>query len=274
MAINPGTSVVATQDNRYKAVVPVDIKNAVGDPSVVSAYAQVVVIDGSSTFSSTVVGNVASGAADSGNPVKVGGVYNSTVPTFATGQRGDLQLGSRGALRTQLMLPDNNLNNSAQSNASDAFSNVINAINVGSFGMVYNGSTWDRARGDVSGQVNQPHAMTGNRIQYAAAAGGITNTTVAVTMFAAAGAGVRNYITGLQIEADALGAATELAIRDGAAGTVIWRTKIGTAGLLSGRDIVFPVPLKGSVDRLMEVVTLTASVTGSVYVDAQGYTGA
>ncbi len=43
-----------------------------------------------------VVGNVASGAADSGNPVKVGGVFNSTLPTLTTGQRGDLQLDASG----------------------------------------------------------------------------------------------------------------------------------------------------------------------------------
>jgi trimeric autotransporter adhesin len=43
----------------------------------------------------TVVGNVAAGSADSGNGVKVAGVYNSTAPTLTNGQRGDLQLDSR-----------------------------------------------------------------------------------------------------------------------------------------------------------------------------------
>lgn len=42
----------------------------------------------------TVVGNVASGVADSGNPVKVGGVFNTVLPTLTTGQRGDIQLDS------------------------------------------------------------------------------------------------------------------------------------------------------------------------------------
>lgn len=46
----------------------------------------------------TVTGNVASGAADSGNPVKTGGVYNSTAPTFTTGQRADTQVDSTGAM--------------------------------------------------------------------------------------------------------------------------------------------------------------------------------
>ncbi len=47
----------------------------------------------------TVVGNGASGVADSGNPVKVGGKYNSASPTFSDGQRGDLQLDVNGLLR-------------------------------------------------------------------------------------------------------------------------------------------------------------------------------
>lgn len=41
-------------------------------------------------------GNVASGATDSGNPVKVGGVYNSTPPTLTNGQRGDIQMDAQG----------------------------------------------------------------------------------------------------------------------------------------------------------------------------------
>lgn len=41
-------------------------------------------------------GTVASGSADTGNPVKIGGKYNTTLPTFADAQRGDLQIDGRG----------------------------------------------------------------------------------------------------------------------------------------------------------------------------------
>ena len=109
---------------------------------------------------------------------------------------------------------------------------------------------------------------------YAAAAAGILNTITAVTIKAAAGAGVKNYITGLQIMAEALGTATEVAIRDGAGGTVLWRIKIGTGGLVGGLNVLFPTPLNGSANALLEVVTLTASTTGAVYVNASGFTGA
>lgn len=45
-----------------------------------------------------VVGNAASGATDAGSPVKVAGKYNSTLTTFTDGQRGDLQINSKGGL--------------------------------------------------------------------------------------------------------------------------------------------------------------------------------
>lgn len=46
-----------------------------------------------------VYGNIGSGQSDSGNPVKIGGIFNTTQPTFTTGQRGNLQISSRGAMR-------------------------------------------------------------------------------------------------------------------------------------------------------------------------------
>jgi hypothetical protein len=47
-----------------------------------------------------VVGSVAAGTADSGNGVKISGVYNTTVPALTNGQRGDLQVDSRSAQLT------------------------------------------------------------------------------------------------------------------------------------------------------------------------------
>lgn len=45
-------------------------------------------------------GSAASGATDSGNPIKVGGVNNTSLPTLTNGQRGDLQLDTNGRLIT------------------------------------------------------------------------------------------------------------------------------------------------------------------------------
>lgn len=52
--------------------------------------------DSFATGSTAMSGDVASGSTDSGNPVKVGGVYNTTKPTLTNGQRGDAQMGVRG----------------------------------------------------------------------------------------------------------------------------------------------------------------------------------
>ncbi len=120
-------------------------------------------------------------------------------------------------------------------------------------------------------QVIRLNSIPENEWQYAAASGGITNTTTAVTLVAAQAAGVRNYLTSLQLSSDALGAATEIAIRDGAGGTVLWRGKIGTAGIAGVITIQFSDPLKSTAATLLEVVTLSASVSGGVYVNAQGY---
>ena len=123
-------------------------------------------------------------------------------------------------------------------------------------------------------QNQEPFAGPDKSWFYVPAVAGISNTTTAVTIKAAGGALIKNYITGIQVSTTAaLGAATVLAIRDGAAGTVLWRLSLPTTINPAGWNITFPTPLVGTADTLLEVVTLTASVTGAVYVNAQGYVG-
>ena len=124
---------------------------------------------------------------------------------------------------------------------------------------------------DTGGIVVQP-GLSSTYWNYAAATGGIVNSAVAVTIKAAAGAAVRNYLGTLTMSADTLGAATEVAIRDGAAGAVLWRGKVQTAGL-NPTPINFNPPLRGTANTLLEVVTLTATITGGVFVNATGFTG-
>lgn len=119
--------------------------------------------------------------------------------------------------------------------------------------------------------ITEQHGVPELTWNYAAAAGGIVNSATAVPVKGAAGSGVRNYVDALHIAHDALGGATEFAIRDGAAGTVLWRAKLQTPASESS-DIHFDPPLRGSANTLLEVVTLTA-VTGGVYVNLQGHTG-
>lgn len=98
-------------------------------------------------------GNVASGATDSGNPVKVGGVNNTTQPTLTDGQRGDLQTDTRANLKTVLYA--NNTTTTASFNADNAdavaVSATANKLVVLNRNSVYNGTTWDRLPGDTTG---------------------------------------------------------------------------------------------------------------------------
>lgn len=118
--------------------------------------------------------------------------------------------------------------------------------------------------------VQKPYSIPEEDWSHASAAGGIINAT-AVTIKAAAGAGIRNYITSIQISSDALGAATEFVIRDGAAGTVLWRIKITTAGFINGLQIQFTNPLRSTANTLLEVAALTNPTTGGIFFNAQGY---
>lgn len=154
-------------------------------------------------------------------------------------------------------------------------SNVFNLANVvancGTPGSTYASTDNQALTQDTTGNLcSSTKKSTAGAWQSAAGVAGIVNTTTAVTMKAAAGAGLKNTVTACQVASDTLGAATELAIRDGAAGTVIWRGKLQT-GPLNVTNIVFDTPLVGTANTLVEVVTLTA-VTGGVYVNCQGST--
>lgn len=117
--------------------------------------------------------------------------------------------------------------------------------------------------------VTYPWALPGSTWNYAAASGGITTTT-GVTAKAAAGAGIRNYITSIQVINGHASVDTDVQIRDGASGTVLWREFAKSGG--GGISLKCDPPLRGTANTLVEVACGT---TGSaVYVNLQGYTSA
>lgn len=132
-------------------------------------------------------GNVASGATDSGNPVKIGGRFNSTLPTLTDGQRGDLQQAARGSLLVTLQSGANAL--SVVGAGADALSNTFNSYTQNSLNSVFNGTTWDRQRPG-------PYQLSQTPITAAA-----TGTTGAVTATLAALASNFTYICGFDISA-------------------------------------------------------------------------
>lgn len=119
--------------------------------------------------------------------------------------------------------------------------------------------------------VVEKHAIPELTWNYAPPTAGLVNTTTAVTIKAAV-AGQKGYISAIQLQHEPLGAATEFAIRDGAAGTVLWRIKLPITTAEGGVQYTFDPPLRqAAVNTLLEIVTLTASVTGAVYFNAQGF---
>jgi hypothetical protein len=109
-------------------------------------------------------------------------------------------------------------------------------------------------------------------LRYSPPTGGITNSTTGVTVFPAVSNRVI-HVMGGQCYSDALGAATDLELRDGAGGAVIWRIRIPTAGIPQAKDFKFNPPLRITNNTLLEMATTTASVTGGVYCNWQGYAG-
>jgi hypothetical protein len=119
--------------------------------------------------------------------------------------------------------------------------------------------------------VTIPYANPANTWNYAAAAGGLVNTT-GVSAKAAAGASIRNYVTKVSIVNSHATISTEVVIRDGAAGTVLWRGWAQAAG--GGQVEKLDPPLRGTANTLIEIAEVTATATTGVLVNLQGFSAA
>lgn len=114
----------------------------------------------------------------------------------------------------------------------------------------------------VGALISKPYSIPEADWNYASA--GAIITTADTVLKAAAGAGLRNYLTSVQcINSNAT--ATEIVIKDGT--TVIWRGYLpGNSGLL---DLQFPTPIKTAANAALNFACITTGA--SVYVNAQGY---
>jgi hypothetical protein len=100
---------------------------------------------------------------------------------------------------------------------------------------------------------------------YVAGANGITNNTD-VVLAAAAGAGLRRYLTSIQIK-NASSTPNEVVIKDGS--TVIWRGHV-SGSMLNSDVITFTDPIKTSANAALNFGVPSGG--SQVYVNAQGYT--
>jgi hypothetical protein len=115
----------------------------------------------------------------------------------------------------------------------------------------------------VGALVNKPFSIPELDWSYAGPIAGLT-TAADTAARAAAGAGIRNYVTALQVQ-NASATATEFQIKDGA--TVIWRCLLPANS--SFLDITFPSPLKGTANTALNIQAVTAASV--VVANLQGY---
>lgn len=111
--------------------------------------------------------------------------------------------------------------------------------------------------------ITRLNSIPENEWQYAAASGGITNTSD-VVLAVAQGANIKNYLTGLSI-ANANATATEVVVKDGS--TVIWRMYLAANAPI--QSIKFVTPLQSTANTALNVACITTGT--QTYVNAQGY---
>jgi len=118
-----------------KAVASTFIVNADGSIATVGGTAGTVAAP--SSMVTTVQGTAANGATPAGNPVLMSGSDGTTNRTIRTDNAGIVQMSVANAAA---VVP-----------ASDATASTFSGMRVVNYGLVFNGSTWDRQRGDVQG---------------------------------------------------------------------------------------------------------------------------
>lgn len=116
----------------------------------------------------------------------------------------------------------------------------------------------------VGVRIDKPFSIPEADWQFAGPAGGIIDNT-AVAARAAQAAGIRNYVTGLDVRNASGTVATEFVVLDGA--TVIWRGHLATNS--APVDVCFNTPLRGSAATALNVQALTTGA--QVYCNLRGY---
>lgn len=142
------------------------------------------VVPASDGFTVIANGNIANGIGDSGNPIKMGGYASAAIPTVvADTARVNLWLGVNGQMvigGTSYTGADGASNTLAQSTITSGSAGLFAGSNY-----VFNGTTWDRQRGDTNGSYSVA-------VPVATALAGtapVVTSAVASTLVGKAGAG-------------------------------------------------------------------------------------
>lgn len=176
------------------------------------------------------------------SPSIAGLEYNSTPPTLTNGQTDALQGDSRGNLKVSVWGKDSASGVDISSNASDGSNALVGLVTAG-FNKVYNGSTWDRMRGDTVSMFsrNAPRTKSGSALtaasttsQQAFAANSlrtrllIQNQDAAINIFvnlgavAVAGAGNMRIAPGASLELTGTSEAVNVIAASGTPAIAAW----------------------------------------------------
>jgi hypothetical protein len=148
---------------------------------------------------------------------------------------------------------------------------VAGRAGTSAYTAVADGDTADLLTTILGKLITMPYTLPGAAWKYVGAAGGLVNTS-AITIKAAGGAGVINYITSITLVNSHQTIGTEVVINDGAAGTAIFRTWCQFAG--GGCSIQCVPPLASSANTLLEIKEITATGTAGVVAQIIGYSAA
>lgn len=129
---------------------------------------------GDLTGGAWVQGAVAAGAADSGNPVKIGGRFNTSAPTLANGQRGDVQITPGGSLIVAVGVQGGAQAGVGNYGSGDGNNAGTGTLSTASLSQLYNGTTFDRQRSINSAQAAGTGTAAVAIAPTSAASGGIS----------------------------------------------------------------------------------------------------
>jgi hypothetical protein len=119
---------------------------------------------------------------------------------------------------------------------------------------------------DLNGKlIVMPYTLPENQI-YGSNASAITDTT-STSIIAAAGAGIRNYITSILVTNSHATVGTLVKITDGSGGTLLAQGYAAPAG--GGWSLALPVPIKTTANTALHAICGTTGA--NVYVTAVGY---
>jgi hypothetical protein len=137
------------------------------------------------------------------------------------------------------------------------------ALNAAPGAVSATGDVHDLITTMVGALIQKPYAIPEADWSYSLAAP--VTTAVQTAVKSAGAAGIRNYVTGCQLQ-NTGATATEIQIQDGA--TVIWRGFL-PASMMAIADINFNTPLRGTAATALNVNVVTAGC--NVYFNVQGY---